>query len=502
MYERYLKLRDHPLLPGPKPPAALEQAFQSQAIGHLAAVLGRNLPGEGASSGDVLHAWQKTQYQLRYLTGKHFALRRVRALCRLYQQKWSLAGPLAQLDASSLRQLLDALVGRHLVLREAGGQFSVHPAVRDHFYRLASVSQGETWHDLIREQLVSLVQRPGRHLPEDSASLDLVEEAVHHSLQAGRTEQAVWLYDHVLGGLRHLGWKLGEMARGLRLLRGFQPCPDSWALGWYLRALGELGAAYEQNPLPCFRADVRLLQGRLPEVAAEGDDARTSTAAFLMGQSAELPPDLLGCAIPRDQILLYRGRLDPVRRAASLQELYQEIGREGDRARCHLLAAEAARRQADRSLCRKYLEAASAWVLRSGSVEHLCLLHWVGSRAARGAEDSVAAQRAVDEGLHLARQCGLGLYYVELLCEGAELGLLRSDAAAAEEMACEALRRACAAECQFMWGAAEAGHLLGQALAMQQRAKEARAVLEEALELRWRLGDPRAEATEQFLASL
>ena len=32
-------------------------------------------------------------------------------------------------------------------------------------------------------------------------------------------------------------------------------------------------------------------------------------------------------------------------------------------------------------------------------------------------------------------------------------------------MAREALQRASAADCQFQWGAAEAGHLLGQALA-------------------------------------
>jgi hypothetical protein len=503
LHERYLKLRDHPLLPGPKPPAVLKQAFQYQGMwGHLFAAPGANVSGEAMTSADVLRAWQKTQQQLRHLTGKHFALRQVRALCRVHQQKWSLAGPLAELDAPALRQVLDALVGRHLVLREADGQYSVHPAVRDHFYRLASASQGETWHDLIREQLVSLVRRPGRHLPEDPASLDLVEEAIHHSLQAGRSEQAVWLYTHVLGGLRHLGWKLGEMARGLRLLRGFQPCPDSWALGWFLRALGQLEAAYEHNTQPCFRADIRLLQGRLPEVAAEGDDGRALTAAFLMGQTSQLPPDLLGCAIPRDQILLYRGRLDSVRRTDLLQELYQEIGREGDRARCQLLAAEAARRQADRKMCRKYLDAASGWVLRSGSVEHLCLMHWVRARAARGAGDSAAAQRAVDEGLHVARQAGFGLYQIELSCEAAELRLMCSDGAGAEELAREALRRASAAECQYRWGAASAGHLLGQALAMQGRVTEACVVLEETLELRGRLGDPEAEATEQVLGAL
>ena len=32
-------------------------------------------------------------------------------------------------------------------------------------------------------------------------------------------------------GVRHLGWKLGETARGLRVLRAFPRCPDPWALG-------------------------------------------------------------------------------------------------------------------------------------------------------------------------------------------------------------------------------------------------------------------------------
>jgi hypothetical protein len=269
LHQRYLKLRDHPLLPGQKPPDALEVAFQTTGMmGKFTAALWKKLSGDAPNTGDVLRAWQKIQQQLHQLTGKHFALRRVRALCRLYQQKRSLAGPLADLDALELRHVLDALVGRHLVLREAGGLFSVHPAVRDHFYRLASASEGRTWHDLIREQLVSLVQR------------------------------------------------------------------------------------------------------------------------------------------------------------------------------------------------------------------------------------------AVDEGLHLARQCGFGLFHVELLCEAAEICLVRSDAGGADKLAREALGHASATECQYQWGAALAGHLLGQALAMQGRAREARAVLQEALELRRNLGDPEAEATERVLGAL
>jgi hypothetical protein len=385
------------------------------------------------------------------------------------------------------------------VLRESDGTFSVHPAVRDHFYQLATTTEQGAWHDLIRERLVTLVHQPGRSLPEDAATLDLAEEAIYHAMQAGRSEEAVALYQHTLGGVRHLAWKLGEMARGLRILRGFNPCPDRWALGWHLRALGELDAAFVENDLPFFRADIRLLQGRLPQVAAVGDSVRSAIAAFLMGHSQQLPASILGCAIPRQQILLYLGLLRHVDRSAAFEDFYHEIGWEGDRARCRLLLAESARRQKDTTLCRSHLEAASVWILHSGSVEHLCLWHLVRSRAARQTQDSETAQRAVDEGLHIARQSGLGLYHVELLCEQAEVCLARADLPAAEQVAGAALERATAAECQFAWGAAEAGHLLGQALLLQNRKHEARAILNKTCDTRRRIGDPRVEHTEQLL---
>ncbi len=390
----------------------------------------------------------------------------------------------------------------HLPVAHGQEAISIHPAVRDHFHRVATLSGQGDWHDIIREQIVNLVQRPGMRLPEDRATLDLVEEAIYHAQQAGRGDEAWKLYDQVLGGLRHLGWKLGEMARGLRILRGFDPSPDRWALAWYLRALGEFEEAYAHNGFPFFRADIRLLQGRLPQVAAEEDTMRTAVAAFLMGRTKPLPPDPLACVIPRDQILLYLGRPSSGRRAVVVEEFYHDIGWEGERARCQLLLAEVARRQGDVAACSQYLDAASGWILHSGSVEHLCLLHLVRARAARTASDGEVAQRAVTEGLHLARQCGLGLYHIELWCEQAEICLARADSPAAEQMAGAALERASAADCQFLWGAAEAGHLLGQALAAQHKVREACAALNQTLNLRRRIGDPRAWHTEQLLALL
>ena len=121
--------------------------------------------------------------------------------------------------------------------------------------------------------------------------------------------KALKLYTQVLGGHRHLAWKLGDMARGLRIIRGFNPCPDRWALGWYLRALGELEAAFEQHTFPFFRADIRLLQGRLTEVEKEGDTARTAIASFLMAQTTRVPSDTLGCVDPTSSALALHGAL-------------------------------------------------------------------------------------------------------------------------------------------------------------------------------------------------
>jgi hypothetical protein len=132
----------------------------------------------------------------------------------------------------------------------------------------------------------------------------------------------------------------------------------------------------------------------------------------------------------------------------------------------------------------------------------LCLFHLVRARAARSWGDDEAARRDLTEGLHLARQCSLGLYHVELLAEQAELLLSLPDAPAAEAVAREALQRASASECQFRWGAAQASHLVGKALLAQDRKLEARDLLQTALSLRRHIGDPGADDTERLLDSV
>lgn len=461
-YDTYRKLHEHPLMSFKEKKSLLSDAFAN---------LGWDKPyrlAEDVGPVDVLRAFRYAERALRWLALKDQALWRIHELCRLHRQKWALAGPLAPLDAAGLHKVLDSLLSRHLVLRESDGSYTAHPAVRDHFARLGNAKERGRHHELLRQQLMSLVHQPGLAHPCDRVTLDLVEEAIHHALEAGQTAEAIGLYEKTLGGLRHLGWKLGEMTRGLRILRGFNPCPDRWALGWFLRALGEFEEAYRHNDLPYFRADIRLLQGRLPEVEREGDDTRTATAAFLMGRTTKPPPSVLGCAVPRAHILLYLGRFTQSRQIAQLDPLYQLMGHESERARGQLIAAEAARRQADAASCRDNLQAASGWILHSGSVEHLCLYHLMRARAARDFDEREVAQRAVNEGLYLARIHGLGLYHIELLCLQGEINLARGDAPAAERLAREALWRATASDCRFAWGEAEARQLLDKALAAQQ----------------------------------
>ena len=394
------------------------------------------------------------------------------------------------------------MIDRRLALREPDGSLSVHPAVRDYFRQLETASEQGFWHHLIHEHMLSLVRRPGLRLPTEKASLDLVEDAISHAIQAGESGTALQLYNQVLGGHRHLAWKLGEMARGLRIIRGFDPCPDRWALGWYLRALGEIDLAYETNNLPFFRADIRLLQGRLSEVEQEADAARAEVARFLMGCATRLPADALGCVIPRVQILLYLGRNADAWLTTQPEQVYEMIGWEDDRARCQLFRADVASQLGDGKGANESLDAATGWILHSGSVEHLCVYHLVRARIAFRAQDFQAAQLAVKEGLHLARRCGLRLYLVELLSLRAELFLNEPQPSAAEKVAREALALASAPECQFQWGTAEAGHLLGHSLLAQARLVEARAALGDARSLRNALGDPRVVQTERLLARL
>ena len=102
----------------------------------------------------------------------------------------------------------------------------------------------------------------------------------------------------------------------------------------------------------------------------------------------------------------------------------------------------------------------------------------------------------------MTRQCGLWIYQIEILCLQASLLMKAPDPDAAEHSARAAVEIGAAAVCQYQWGVAKAGHLLGRALAAQDRRPEACQSLEHTLTLRRRIGDPRAQHTEALLREL
>ena len=163
------------------------------------------------------------------------------------------------------------------------------------------------------------------------------------------------------------------------------------------------------------------------------------------------------------------------------------------------MLAEVLRRQEDAAGSAAHRDQAAAWILRSGSIEHLCLLHLTSSRLARGAGETEAAQHAVSAGLQAARLCGLGISFIELLCEQAQVCLCGPMRRPQPAFARSALERALAADCQFRWGAAEACASPRRFPGRAEEYRDARAALEMARDLRERIKDPRLAETIALL---
>jgi len=195
---------------------------------------------------------------------------------------------------------------------------------------------------------------------------------------------------------------------------------------------------------------------------------------------------------------------------------------------------------------------AQDWAVARDAKEVLCwaalvrgrveLSAFSGQRSAGEEEEAEehieAAGVAIEEGLRIARECGYGIYHIDLLAERARLALLVGHAEAAEADARVALEEgvhpapetglpellaATDPECGYAWGEGDARHLLAEALLLRAAqalgsatfdpaaetppdvrdlTAAARDQLEQCLALRRRIQDPKAEQTEQVLAAL
>jgi hypothetical protein len=118
------------------------------------------------------------------------------------------------------------------------------------------------------------------------------------------------------------------------------------------------------------------------------------------------------------------------------------------------------------------------WILHSGSVEHLCLLHLVRSRVARGEATSVWRSSGWTRVASLGNlNCGC----ITSNCCASRQRSTWSRGTPAPRRHPQRRPRSASARAAGSRVAAEAGHLLGQALARLHRNEDARAVLDETL---------------------
>jgi len=509
----------------------------------------------------------------------------------------NVSGPaLAGLSGAQLQKKLDWLVRMRIVESQSAThnpqsairnpqsnlRYSIHPAVRDGFLSGIGDAALRDNHEAVRQGLeVSLGKAPGEN-PSDPATLDLLEEIVHHTLQSGHVSEAWDIYWNRIGGGRNLIWRLGAYERGERICRAFaggreigvqpvsappsdrqaanakalpwQSLPENqqagfineWAL--YLSELGRLAAAargYElqiemrmrqenwmnasignQNLSLVWLLSSRLTAGqataaealRLAELAND-TQARYTSHGFRANAHAlrgEVPSALADFRAALDWqhkaegynnplyslggiwhtcLLARLGRRDEATRLTEANLEIWATENQADGAKCNLILSDLHREAGDLVQAETLRASAHDWAVARDAKEVLCEAALVEVRIAayrmrnRQATPSSLPPSAIPnppaalaEGLALARDCGYGIFHVDLLLERAWWHLLSGAPQAALEDLHTALNdgvhgnpqtgqpellAATHAECGYAWGIAEGLQLRGEALLLQ-----------------------------------
>lgn len=478
--------------------------------------------------------------------------------------------PLRGLDAAALQVRLSELAALGLVHLHAdpeGAVVDVHPLLRRLLYQGWLAQRGG------RAATAVESLRGGDPLPrtQDTAVLDLLEQLVLASLQAGLIGEAYHLVTARMGGYPHLGRDLGEYRRLVTVLRILSPVlltvaegNPTWALrsvrvaAWEAAALRDLGQLGESlgasgravsgrtGPVLAARAwqaESYLLSGRLRQAAAAASDAfygaRTAVSRvaaavqqarvlLLLGEVALSRVHLMEAALTlREQpeaICEWTGRsmreilnLEQAHLLLRLSDIEQvralvgrchavamRDGRGKDLALLDILTGELARRERDALEAAQAVHRALSWGSRSGDAEVLVRAGLCHARLRMDAGNLDGAASALGMALPAALEMGMDLDRIDLLLLRGYLLLRRGDTAGAENDARDALAYAMAPECGYLWGEADALHLLSLVLLCGRRSgvirvKEAAAHLADELELRERMQDPKAEDVRWLL---
>jgi tetratricopeptide (TPR) repeat protein len=416
----------------------------------------------------------------------------------------AIAGPLRGTVPADVTAAFGRLTRLHLAVREVDGAFTVHPAVRDHFYR--GFAKPELVHQAVRRHFSALVARPGVSLPHEVETLDILEELIYHTLESGHLAEAAETYRVRLGGYQHLAWNLGQYARCIRILTEFPRCPDVSGLIWCYRAVGDLSAAraYVDPDDLWWAGMIGTLRGRLAEVVDLLSGSREDPVAVVAGVlTGSLPiealrsaPVWLGIPVSPAECLLQAGEFEAARAFVArarrdLADSAFEVSWSDEAARYDLIEAAIAREAGDLPATRGRLDKAAQWIIASGSQEHLCLLHLGRAEVALAGGEHERAATAVHEGLRVAEQCGFGLYHIELRLTEARLALRTGDPRRAVDAALAARDEATDPGRGLVWADATAGRLLAEAHRQLGDHAAARAELTATIELQERINDPR-----------
>ncbi|WP_437987243.1 helix-turn-helix domain-containing protein [Sorangium sp. So ce117] len=221
------------------------------------------------------------------------------ALLQLIRAGGEIAGAMAGWGAAELARGLARLERLGLVFAARPGErcYSTHPFVRQHFKSLLGVPP-ERVHAAGSAAPPPRLDEAPRRAPREREAVDAYEAILTELLGAGRAGEAYDIYALALGGFAHLGLKLGDMARGARILRAFAGGDDprgmpaslparvraslAYDAGLYAGALGDLAFA-----CACYEAHNEI-------AGALADPAPIATGLRTLAYTERLRGDLTG----------------------------------------------------------------------------------------------------------------------------------------------------------------------------------------------------------------
>lgn len=532
----------------------------------------------------------------------------------------------AELKAK-LHRLGEMRIIEHIDDAKHQRRIQVHPAVREGFLAGLAADAATAGHGAVREHLASTLKTTDVALgygpnstPQDPFTQDLIEEVIHHSLEAGLVDEAYTLLDSRLSELAILGGH-ERVERIHRLFaKGCSPSTarpqdgvedkDAFFFVWALayQAMGQptlARACYERlvsdalseasaNFLAAFTLFVeghlshasrlfkRSSANLVPQLVAtaelmgaflDGERLDERARVVLSTWKEQQRDDLMSLALAAraDLIVrtLARGELLEMAKtlamdsgmSGGLDSFAAEagyVGLQGEKLPLlQLTVAQVSLGENDVEDAMRRVVLAEQWAAAYENPEVECVaavvrgqLHLAVALAsatpARRAEELNWALKAVTDGIRIARRAGYGFYHLELLTLRTRIRLWRGEPADAARDARTALYGLDAApagksrfdapllderappdrrgifgdgrpvlyaathpECNYVWGEADARHLLGEALALAaaasadaEMAREASAELERARALKQRIGDPHLAETEAALARI